>query len=121
MAAVDGEEFRPLLERERERIAHAIGYLNGDSPGTGAEELLRRTGENNPGDMAAVTFDREFDEGLEEGAQQTLAQIDRALARLDDGSFGLCERCGGPIGAERLAARPWASLCIDDQRLVDRG
>ena len=60
-------------------------------------------------------------EGLEEGAQQTLTQIDRALAKLEDGSYGTCERCGKPIGEERLRARPWATLCIDDQRLADRG
>jgi RNA polymerase-binding protein DksA len=71
--------------------------------------------------MATVTFDRELDEGLEEGAQQTLAQIDRALARIDDGSYGTCERCGRPIGAERLQARPWATLCIEDQRRAGRG
>jgi RNA polymerase-binding transcription factor DksA len=68
-----------------------------------------------------VTFERELDEGLEEGAQQTLAQIDRAMAKLDDGTYGTCERCGGAISEERLRARPWALLCIDDQRLADRG
>ena len=68
-----------------------------------------------------MTFDRELDEGLEEGAQQTLAQIDRALARLEDGTYGICERCDKPISEERLHARPWATLCIDDQRLADRG
>ena len=83
-------------------------------------ELTGRAVENHLGDMASVTFERELDEGLEEGAQQTLAQIDRALAKLDDGTYGICERCGREIGEERLRARPWAVLCIDDQRLVDR-
>ena len=77
--------------------------------------------DNHVGDMASVTAERELDEGLEEGAQQTLEQIDRALARLDDGTYGTCERCGKQIGEERLRARPWAGLCIDDQRLADRG
>jgi RNA polymerase-binding protein DksA len=71
--------------------------------------------------MASVTFDRELDEGLEEGAQQKLVQIDHAIAKLDDGTYGTCERCGRGIGEERLRARPWATLCIDDQRLADRG
>jgi RNA polymerase-binding protein DksA len=82
---------------------------------------LTRGLDNHLGDMATVTFDRELDEGLEEGAQQTLAQIDRAIAKLDDGTYGQCERCGKEIPEERLRARPWAILCIDDQRLVDRG
>ena len=84
-------------------------------------ELTGRGLDNHLGDMASVTFDRELDEGLEEGAQQTLEQIDRAIAKLDDGTYGTCERCGREIGEERLRARPWALLCIDDQRLVDRG
>jgi RNA polymerase-binding protein DksA len=121
MTAIDAEQFRPMLEQERARITRSIEYLNEESPGTGPDEQVRRTGENNPGDMASVTFERELDEGLEEGALQTLVQIDHALSKLDDGTYGLCERCGQPIGEERLRARPWATLCIDDQRLVDRG
>ncbi|HEY3921258.1 MAG TPA: TraR/DksA C4-type zinc finger protein [Gaiellaceae bacterium] len=124
MATTDASEFRTLLEVERKRIADAIAYLHEDNPRNMEDELgeiAGRGSDNHLGDMASVTFDRELDEGLEEGAQQTLAQIDRALSRLDDGSYGTCERCGKEIPAERLHARPWATLCIDDQRLADRG
>jgi RNA polymerase-binding transcription factor len=117
-------EFRTLLEQERKRIADAIAYLHEESPRNIADELGELAGrgtDNHLGDMATITFDRELDEGLEEGAQQTLDQIDGALARLDDGTYGICGRCGKPIGEERLRARPWATLCIDDQRLADRG
>jgi RNA polymerase-binding protein DksA len=116
--------MRTLLEQERERIANAIEYLHTENPGNMEDELGELAGRgsgNHMGDMASVTFDRELDQGLEEGAQQTLAQIDRALAKIDDGTYGICERCGKPIGEERLRARPWATLCIDDQRLTDRG
>jgi len=99
-----------MLDEERKRIVDELGELAGG-----------RVTDNHLGDIATVTFDRELDEGLEEGAQQTLTQIDRALARLDNGTYGTCERCGKPIGEERLDARPWATLCIDDQRLADRG
>lgn len=124
MTTVEPDEFRTLLEEERERIANAIAYLASENPGTMQEELGDVGGwgsDNRLGDMASVTFDRELDEGLEEGAQQTLDQIDRALAKLDAGTYGICERCGKAIGEERLRARPWATLCIDDQRLADRG
>jgi DnaK suppressor protein len=124
VTSIDTSEFRLLLDEERKRIVDAIEYLHEESPRNIEDELgeiAGRGGDNHLGDMATVTFDRELDEGLEEGAQQTLAQIDRALARLDDATYGTCERCGKPIGEERLRARPWATLCIDDQRLADRG
>ena len=123
MSSIDTDEFRSLLQAERERIAAAIEYLASESPGTMQEEIgeVGWGADNHVGDMASVTFDRELDEGLEEGAQQTLDQIDRALAKLDEGTYGVCERCGKPIAEERLRARPWANLCIDDQRLADRG
>jgi DnaK suppressor protein len=118
------QEMRTLLEEERRRITNAIDYLHEENPGNMEDELGElggRGADNHLGDMATVTFDRELDQGLEEGAQQTLAQIDRALKKLDDGTYGTCERCGKPIGEDRLRARPWATLCIDDQRLADRG
>jgi DnaK suppressor protein len=119
MTPSEAREFRAALDAERERIAGAIASLQ-----DGGRRTVDEDG-GEPGgvgaDSASVTFDRELDEGLGEGASQTLAQIDRALARLEDGSYGTCERCGEPISAERLQARPWATLCIDDQRRADRG
>ena len=48
-----------------------------------------------------------------EALRTNLAEVDRALGRIDAGTYGSCERCGKPIDAERLEARPWALLCID--------
>jgi len=124
VSTVDTSEFRSLLENERDRIRSAIEHLHQEHPGNLEDELGEvggRGSDNHLGDMATATFDRELDEGLEEGALQTLEQIERALGRIDDGTYGICARCGKPIGEERLRARPWASLCIDDQRLADRG
>jgi RNA polymerase-binding protein DksA len=124
VSTIDAEVFRSRLEEERRRIVDTIAHLHEENPRNMEDELGELAGrgsDNHLGDMATVTFDRELDEGLEEGAQQTLAQIDRALARIDDGSYGTCERCGRPIGAERLQARPWATLCIEDQRRAGRG
>jgi len=124
VTSIDTAEFRSLLESARRRITDTIAHLHDENPRNMEDELGELAGrgsDNHLADMATVTFDRELDEGLEEGAQQRLAQIDRALARLDAGTYGSCERCGRPIAEERLRARPWATLCIDDQRLADRG
>ena len=124
MSTIDTSEFRTLLEQERDRIKSAIDHLHQEHPGNLEDELGEvggRGSDNHLGDMATATFDRELDEGLEEGAQHTLQQVERALARIDDGTYGTCERCGKPIGEDRLRARPSAALCIADQRHADRG
>ena len=77
--------------------------------------------DNHLGDAAAGTLDREIDYTLEENSEQVLAQIDAALAGSTTGTFGTCASCGKPIAEERLEAMPWASLCIDCQREVERG
>ena len=110
---------RAKLEAERERITASIANLHDESGKNPDDEVGALGGIG--ADNAAVILAREIGEGLEEGAQETLAQIERAIARLDEGTYGTCERCGKPIGEERLDVRPWATLCIDDQRLADRG
>ena len=119
MNAVEVAEFRQLLEAERERVVTALATMREDGQRTMDEEVGIPGGVG--ADTASITFERELGSGLEEGAQQALARIDRALARIDEGTYGICERCGEPIGRERLEVRPFATLCIEDQRLVDRG
>jgi DnaK suppressor protein len=59
--------------------------------------------------MAAL--EREF-AGLAEAAREQVSALDAALRRLEEGRYGVCDRCGQPVGAERLAARPAAATCI---------
>ena len=73
--------------------------------------------DNHLADTATVTYDRELDYTLEENSENVLAEIDAALRRIDDGTYGTCTNCGKPIPPERLEARPWATLCIDCKRL----
>jgi len=121
VTTIDTAEYRKRLEEERVRLLHAVGFLVKENPGSVSDELgeLAEGGtDNHLGDTATALYDRELDEGLEAGAQQTLTEINAALRRMDEGTYGICEACGKPIGAERLAAIPWTRLCIDDQRRV---
>ena len=123
MTTIDTTEFRALLEEERTRIANAIQYLHEENPGNMEDELGEvggRGADNHMGDMASVTFDRELDQGLEEGAQQTLSQIERALQKIDEGTYGICERCGQEIPYKRLKARPVTTLCIECKTLQEQ-
>lgn len=67
-------------------------------------------------DDGTDTFLRERNLALRGNADEIVGQIDAALGRLDDGSYGTCERCGQPIGAERLEALPYTTLCINCAR-----
>ena len=122
MSAIDTESFRPLLEQERERIVSQIAHLHEEnSRAWRTRSASSRAADGQPSRRHGVGHVRpRAGRGARGGRQQTLAQIDRAIAKLDDGTYGTCERCGNEIGEERLRARPWALLCIDDQRLVDR-
>lgn len=85
---------------------------SGELPSWGADELA---------DHATVTHDRELDDTLEENAEQILREIETALARMEDGTYGTCTVCGKAIPPERLEAVPYATLCVEDKRRVERG
>jgi DnaK suppressor protein len=116
--ATEAAEFRGLLESERDRVVLALAVMREDGQRTMEDELGVPGGVG--ADTASITFERELGTGLAEGAEHALAQIDHALERLDEGTYGVCERCGGEINVDRLHARPAATLCIHDQRLADR-
>jgi RNA polymerase-binding protein DksA len=119
VSTIDTAEYRTKLEEEKARLLHAVGFLERENPGSISDELGEVADggtDNHLADTATAMYDRELDEGLEEGARDTLVEIDAALQRIEDGTYGICEVCGKPIGAERLNALPWTRLCIDDQR-----
>jgi len=121
MTDIEISQHRARLLEEQERLVNAVDFLERENPGTISDELgdIVTSGDDNLGDTATATFDRELDQGLEEGAQQTLDAIKDALRKIEDGTYGTCEVCGKPIGEDRLTAIPWARLCIDDQRKAD--
>jgi DnaK suppressor protein len=99
--------FRRLLEARRQEILaeadRAVGSMNGNERITYAD----------PSDRAALESDRNFLLRMRDRERKLLGKIDEAFARIQDGSYGRCEECGGPIGIQRLKARPVTTLCID--------
>ena len=114
---VNAERFREPLLEERRRVTEAIEYLHAENAGSMDEEIP----ETGMADTATVTVDRELDYSLEENSVHVLREIDGALGRIDNGTFGTCTRCGKPIGEERLEAMPYVTLCIACKRLEERG
>ncbi|MFF4249571.1 TraR/DksA family transcriptional regulator [Streptomyces sp. NPDC001822] len=104
-----GEAAR--LRTELEASGAALAGLMRDS-GDGAGDDDADTGTKN--------ITREHELSLAAHAQETLDQTERALARLDAGTYGLCEVCGNPIGKARMQAFPRATLCVEDKQKQER-
>jgi DnaK suppressor protein len=103
---------REALTAERERLLAEI------------EETIAAPGPMTYGSQAAAgshVFEQQRDLALRDRASQQLELVEAALARLDEGTYGPCLRCGKPIAPERLEALPWAAHCIDCQREIGRG
>ena len=118
---MDENALKKVLIAERERLSREIAGLDAD-----LSESLEDASEESPYDQhlaetAGVTLDREIDLTLEENAQAAIAQIDRALRKIESGEYGNCDKCGKPIGSERLRVAPFATLCIECKRLEERG
>ena len=97
--------FRRLLEQRKQELLSEAGKTvdgmdeNGNFP--------------DPTDRASMESDRNFTLRIRDRERKLIAKIEEALRRLEDGSYGVCEQCGGKIGAARLKARPVTTLCIE--------
>jgi RNA polymerase-binding protein DksA len=119
--AIETSRFRETLLEARKRVEAAIQNLHDEHPGTLAEDSGEETAyDNHLADTATETYDRELDYTLEENSGHVLAEIDAALKRIEEGTYGICTNCDRPVPVERLEALPWATLCIDCQRDRER-
>ncbi len=115
---LDLETRRAELVALRSRmLATAEGIVpDTEEPG----EMNTAAGDQHLADHASEILEREMDWTLEENAEHILGEIEQALARLDDGTYGTCAVCGEAIPEERLAAVPYATLCVRDRRLQEQ-
>jgi RNA polymerase-binding protein DksA len=121
VSAVDTDRFRGALLEERARVMAAIQNLHDENPGTLSEDAGEETAyDNHLADTATETYDRELDYTLEENSGHVLGEIDAALKRIEEDTYGICTNCGKPIAVERLEALPWATLCIGCKRDGER-
>jgi RNA polymerase-binding protein DksA len=121
LSAIDTNRFREALVEERGRISAALDNLHEETAGTLTEDAGEEAAyDNHLGDTASETYDRELEYTLEENSEHLLGEIDAALKRIDEGTYGICTNCGKQIPEDRLEALPWATLCIDCQRDRER-
>ena len=117
---MDTEYFRKLLVDERERVSSTVESLHESNSRSFEEETEEETYDNHLADSATATLNREIDSTLEENSGHVLVGIDEALDRIENGTFGTCARCGKQIAEDRLEAIPYATRCIDCQRLAEK-
>lgn len=98
-------DYRALLEEERSDLVAKLDEL-----GLGVGGL---TYDSNFADSSQVTAERGEVEALGAKLKETLAEVEQALAKLSDGTYGVCEDCGSPIDPLRLEAKPAARHCIN--------
>lgn len=102
------ETLRTMREDTVERIAAMTAELNA----VAAAVAGSNTDDEHDPEGSTIAFEREQLAALRAQAEQHLVDIDAALGRLDQGTYGACERCGAPIGAARLEALPAVRLCL---------
>jgi len=110
--------FRDLLLDKRREILGDVGTMENEAFKAGSNLS------NMPIHMADVgsdNFEQEFTLGLIESERQMLREIQEALVRIDDGSYGICIGTGKPIGKVRLEAVPWAKYSMDYARALEQG
>ena len=113
-----------VAEVRKELEAEAAGLRQDIS--AAESEIAARLGDavgdagDDSADAGAKTFQREHELALTQNARELLAQTERALARIADGSYGVCDSCGQPIGKARLQAFPRAVLCVSCKQREER-
>ena len=101
------------LEFFRYMLKQKINELLDDAEKTVSEMTNGKENYPDPNDRASLESDRNFELRIRDRERKLIAKMQEAIKRIDDGTFGVCEVCGGPISEKRLVARPVTTLCID--------
>jgi len=123
LTARELNEFRQMLMDKRKQLMGDVGTLQ--------SEAMRGSRQDSAGDLSSMpvhmadlgtdNYELEFTLGLLEGGREMLNEIDEALERVRNGTYGMCAATGKPIGKQRLRAKPWAKYCYEYTLAMERG
>jgi RNA polymerase-binding transcription factor DksA len=118
---MDPDHARARLAEETARLTEIRSSFDGLNKESESENLGElSSSDQHMADVGTETFDREKDLSILEQIEAELADVEHALRRLDDGTYGTCEACGKVIDDARLEALPAARFCLDDQSKAER-
>ena len=118
-SAADTEKIRAALAERRAELKTEYDQTMSEIAELQRDRLTDSAGDDQA-DTGTKTFEREQEISLANSILERITQVERALERLDEGTYGWCERCGNPIPVERLAAFPSATLCATCKQLEER-
>jgi DnaK suppressor protein len=123
LSAADAKHFRELLLQKRREILKNVTEFE--------DEALRKSRLDASGDLSCMpihmadlgtdNYEQEFSLGLMDSERKLLREIDNALGRIENKTYGICEATGKPISRARLEAQPWARYCVEYARLLEQG
>ena len=118
---MEQDAARTRLDEERSRLGGIRdGFVADGLTSESEDESLGELSSQHQADVGTETFNRERDLSILERVQAELADVEHALQRLDDGTYGTCEACGTVIDDSRLEALPAARFCLEDQATAER-
>ena len=119
----DAKHFKELLMEKRREILRNVSEFE--------DEALRKSRMDATGDLSSMpihmadlgtdNYEQEFALGLVDSERKLLREIDNALGRLENKSYGICEGTNKPISKARLKAQPWARYCVEYARMLEQG
>lgn len=114
-------ELKDRLLDERKDLEAQFQELEESTFSANQSEMTGEMGfDEEYADAGTATFEREKDLSLVNNLRDLLERIDKALVKISEGTYGLCDRCGKPIEKLRLKALPYANLCIKDKQAEER-
>ena len=115
------DDLRQRLEAERAELQEQLTTIEETQFATSQSDISGEVSfDEENADAGTFTFERERDLSIENNVRDLMGKIDRALRRMDEGTYGTCSRCGRPIEKARLKALPYADLCIKDAQAQSR-
>jgi DnaK suppressor protein len=107
--------FKKILLKEREQIVGEVKQIVESSKEMGQDGI------QDIGDEAANIYNKQVLLSLNENERQRLKEVDESLDRIENGTYGICEECGGPISIKRLEVRPVAKYCVPCLTKLEKG
>ncbi len=115
------DDLRTRLQEEEVELQAQLSTIEEDTFATTQSEMVGDVGlDDESADAGTATFEREKDLSIENNVRDLLQKIERALARIEGGTYGVCDRCGKQIEKARIKALPYVDLCIKDAQAQSR-